>query len=141
MIHTHSIQRRTKKNISGFNVAARGIPYLVLTDLDRSECAPAKIREWLSAPVHPNLLFRIAVREIEAWLLADRSGLARLFGIAQGRILTNPDDIPDPKGALIDLARSSRWKSLREDIVPRMGSTARQGPAYNDRLGDFVRNR
>jgi len=29
-----------KKNIRGFNNAAKGTPFLVLTDLDRTECAP-----------------------------------------------------------------------------------------------------
>jgi hypothetical protein len=43
-----------KRNIAGFNRAARGIPYLILTDLDTCECAPSKIRDWLPVPIHPN---------------------------------------------------------------------------------------
>ncbi|MDF2210039.1 hypothetical protein L1F28_15070 [Arthrospira platensis NCB002] len=42
--------------------------YLVLTDLDKSECPLAIINEWLkSQPKHPNLLFRVAVKEVESW--------------------------------------------------------------------------
>jgi hypothetical protein len=51
-----------------------------------------------------------------------------------------PDQIPDPKQSLVNLARRSRRRTLRESIVPRRGSTAPQGPDYNGCLGDFVRN-
>lgn len=89
-------------------------------------------------PRHANLLFRIAVREVESWLLADQVNLARFFGIAQSSIPARPDELPDPKQKLIDLARKSRNRRLREDIVPRKGSTAKQGPDYNVRLEEFV---
>jgi hypothetical protein len=51
-----------------------------------------------------------------------------------------PDQIADPKQSLVNLARRSRRRTLRESIVPRKGSTAVQGPDYNGCLGDFVRN-
>jgi len=73
-----------KRNISGFNKASKGMPYLILTDLDKKECAPLLIREWLPATANHNLIFR-------------------------------------------------------KDIVPKRGSTAKQGPAYNERLISFVR--
>ncbi|MGL5065102.1 MAG: hypothetical protein ACRC62_34470, partial [Microcoleus sp.] len=63
---------KIKKIIGGLNHAAKGMPYLVLTDLDNAECPLEIIFEWLSQPKHPNLLFRIAVKEVEAWLLAHR---------------------------------------------------------------------
>lgn len=47
-----------KKMVNGFNQAARGMPYLVLTDLDQFECPAALIGEWLPQPKHPNLLLR-----------------------------------------------------------------------------------
>ena len=59
-----------KKKIKGFNQVAKGIPFFVLTDLDQTDCPPLLIGKWLSIPKHENLLFRIAVREIESWLLA-----------------------------------------------------------------------
>ncbi|HEX9971235.1 MAG TPA: hypothetical protein VGD14_04115 [bacterium] len=61
-----------KTKIQGFNNAARVTPFLVLTDLDQVECAPILIKEWLPVPKHPNLLFRVAVREVESWVLAHR---------------------------------------------------------------------
>jgi len=128
-----------KRNISGFNKASKGMPYLILTDLDKKECAPLLIREWLPATANHNLIFRIAVREVESWVLADRAGFADFLGISKSRVPDRPDELPDPKAYLIDLARSSRKRELREDIVPKRGSTAKQGPAYNERLISFVR--
>ena len=127
-----------KKNIAGFNNAAKGIPFLVITDLDTSTCPPALIREWLPYPKHPNLLFRIAVREVEAWLLADCNGFARYLGIAIEGIPCDVESIKDPKRRLIELAQKSRNRRLREAIVPGSKSDARQGPDYNGALISFV---
>ncbi len=127
-----------KRNISGFNNASKGMPYLILTDLDREECAPIMIKEWLPETRNPNLIFRIAVREVESWVLADRVAFAKFLGISQRKIPQEPDELLDPKAYLIDLARDSRKRALREDIVPKHGSTAKQGPAYNERLVSFV---
>lgn len=127
-----------KKNISGFNNAAKGIPFLVLTDLDTSECPPTLIKEWLPHPKHPNLLFRIAVREVEAWLLADCNGFVRYLGIAIEGIPLDIEAIKDPKRRLIELAQESKNRCLREAIVPSSKSDARQGPDYNGALISFV---
>lgn len=127
-----------KRSISGFNKAARFIPYLVLTDLDQAQCPPVLIREWLNHPKHPNLLFRVAVREVEAWLLADGPGVARFLGIAPSLAPHSVETLPDPKQALINLARKSRRKALREAIVPPPDSTRKQGPDYNGALLPFV---
>lgn len=127
-----------KKNIAGFNNAAKGIPFIVLTDLDTSECPPALIREWLPYPKHSNLLFRIAVREVEAWLLADWHGFTRYLGIAMKDIHSDVDSINNPKKILIELAQKSRKRRLREAIVPGTKSDAKQGPDYNGALITFV---
>jgi len=127
-----------KKNIHEFNIAAKGMPFLVLTDLDLAECAPTLIKKWLSDPIHHNLLFRVAVREVESWVLADRDRFAKFLGIRKTLVPVNVDAIDDPKKCLINLARESR-RNLREDIVPARRSTAKQGPDYNGRLTYFVR--
>lgn len=128
-----------KNNIVGFNEASKGMPYLILTDLDQRKCAPSMIREWLPVSRNHNLIFRIAVKEVESWVLADREGFAGFLGIAQNKVPENPDELDDPKAHLIQLAKSSRKRAMREDLVPKAGSTARQGPAYNERLAMFVR--
>jgi hypothetical protein len=127
-----------RKRINGFNHAAKGMPYLVLTDLDRHECPPVLIEDWLSTQKHQNLLFRIAVREVEAWLLGCREPFAAFLGVSVSRIPAGVEQIPDPKGFVVNLARRSRKKDIRVDIAPEPGSTAKVGPDYNGRLMCFV---
>jgi len=130
-----------RRTVAGFNQAARGTPFVVLTDLDRGQCAPALIEEWLPQPRHANLIFRVAVRTVEAWLLGHQGALADFLGIAERLVPLDVDDLKDPKAALIRLAKRSRRRDRREAIVPRRGSTARIGPDYNACLGEFVTQR
>ncbi len=130
-----------KKNIAGFNKAAKGTPFLMLADLDQAECPPVLIQEWLPVPKHNNLLFRIAVREVESWLLAHRKAFAGFLGIRENLIPSQPDELGDPKSALIELTVRSRKRQLREAIIPAPGSTAKIGPDYNGALILFVQNR
>jgi hypothetical protein len=131
-----------KRTVRGWNTAAVGIPFLVLTDLDEEyPCPSALIREWLPVPQHHNLLFRVAVREVEAWLLADRVNLASFLGISEKLVPSGIESLVDPKRALINLARSSRFKDIRERLVPKHSSTARQGRDYNGCLTEFVNGR
>jgi hypothetical protein len=130
-----------KKNITGFNKAAKGTPFLILTDLDQAECPPILIQEWLPVPKHDNLLFRIAVREVESWLLAHRKAFAEFLGIRESLVPPRPDELEDPKRVLIELTARSRKGKLREAIIPTPGSTAKIGPDYNGALISFVQNR
>jgi hypothetical protein len=50
----------------------------------------------------------------------------------------NPDALPDPKRTLIDLARRSRFADIRNRVVPKAKSTAKQGPDYNACLSAFL---
>jgi len=110
----------------------------VLTDLDASECPPVLMREWLGIPKHLNLVFRVAVREVEAWLLGCRKSFGAFIGVLETRIPTNVEEIRDPKQFVVNLARRSRKRDIHLDIVPREGSTAKVGPNYNGRLISFV---
>lgn len=130
-------QLRTR--IMGYNNAARRSPWLVLVDLNHDgECAPLLRDEWLPEPA-PMMCFRVAVREVEAWLLADRKGIARFLGVPQSVVPRDPEAIDDPKKAMVDLAGRSRWRAIREDMVPREGSGRPVGPAYTSRLIEFAR--
>ncbi len=128
-----------RRTICGWNSAAKGIPFVVLTDLDTLECPAKLINDWLPVPKHPNLLFRIAVREVESWLLADPGNLSEFLTVQKALLPTETDALADPKAAIVNLARQSRSKAIRDRIVPRRGSTAKQGPDYNGCLGSFVR--
>lgn len=120
--------------------AAAGTPIVLLTDLDKHPCPSGLIDRWLDVKPHANLVFRVAVREVESWLLADREGFADFLRVSPVNIPLQPDQIADPKQSLVNLARRSRTRAVRESIVPRRGSTAVQGPDYNGCLGDFVRS-
>jgi len=126
-----------KKKARAFNRAAKGLPLVMLADLEM-ECAPAQIRALLSGPRHPNLLFRIAIMETESWILADRSGFSSFLGVAKRRIPQDVDSVIDPKKFIVDMARRCRKRFLREALVPALGSTARVGPEYNGQLSSFV---
>jgi hypothetical protein len=127
-----------RRMIKGFNNAAKGTPFLVLTDLNSSECPPVLIQDWLPVPKQPNLLFRVAVREVESWILADTPGLCRFLRVRAAGIPADVDSVPDPKRLLIRIAEGSPNRQLVRDIVPAPGTTSVQGPGYNMRLEQFV---
>lgn len=57
---------------------ARRVPVLVITDLDKKHCPASLVAQWLGTRKRPDsLLIRVAVREIESWLLADHDGMQR----------------------------------------------------------------
>lgn len=82
-----------RANIGGFNHAAQGGPWAVLADLDREPCPPGLIARRLPRGRHQNLIFRLAVREVEAWLLADRAGFARFVGVRVQAAPANPEGL------------------------------------------------
>jgi hypothetical protein len=81
---------------------------------------------------------RVAVRAIEAWLLADAEHLAAFLRVPRARIPPDPDAEPDPKNTLIALARRGSNRAICSDIVPRQGSGGRVGPGYSGRIIEFV---
>jgi hypothetical protein len=127
-----------RQRVSGYNGAAKHAPWLVLVDLDdEANCPPPAVAAWLSSPAR-FLCLRFAVREIEAWLLADRERIAAFLGVTRARLPLDPEAVPDPKETMVNLARYSRRRVVREDLVPRPGSGRRVGPAYAARLIEFV---
>ncbi len=84
------------------------------------------------------MYLRVAVRSVEAWLLADREAIGRMLGVSVARIPPNPDSLAAPKQTLVDLARRARRRTVREDMVPRPGSGRSEGPAYASRIIEFA---
>jgi len=129
---------RLQQQLNGYNQAARYRPWVVLIDLDRDgDCVPPLLTSWLPNPA-PYLCFRIAVRAIEAWLIADRERIARFLSVSVNRVPTAPETLDSPKIELVNLARHSRRRAIREDMVPRPESGRQVGPAYTSRLIEFV---
>jgi len=74
------------ERLPSYNQAARFAPWLVVVDLDQdAECALPFVRSVLSEPT-ACLHFRVAVRAVESWLLADAERLAAFLGVPVARI-------------------------------------------------------
>lgn len=128
-----------KKQTPAFNNMAKASPLLLLTDLDTQPCAPALLSEWLPYPRHRDFLLRVAVREVEAWLLPPEAGLAAFLGTRRDHLPDAPETLPDPKAELLKIICGSPRREKRESLV-RVDDNGnrRQGPAYNSTLADFV---
>ena len=111
---------------------------LVLTDLDQLSCPPVLLGEWRggSKPLPRNLLLRVAVREIESWVLADHQAMRALIG-HKGRLPSDPDVLCDPKQHLLGLVRLAP-REIRRDLLVERGAIASQGIGYNRRLVNWV---
>ncbi|MBB4264640.1 hypothetical protein [Roseospira visakhapatnamensis] len=131
-----------KANIAKFMEMARTYPVVLLTDLDTVACPPTLIGSWCKGRSVPDgLLFRVAVREVEAWLMADRAGFAAVTGIPRLKVPQDVEGLDDPKETLLGLVRRYARKDVRADLLPTdPRRTARVGPGYNARLAAFVRD-
>lgn len=128
-----------KKLLPGLNNSSKGTPHIVIVDLDKTVCAPLLVKQWMpKAKQNNNLIFRIAVQEIESWILAHRTAVSIFLGISVNMIPQKTDTINNPKEFLIGLAKRSRYRNIRDSIVPKPKSTAKIGPDYNGILTDFV---
>ncbi len=88
------------EKLSGYNDAARIVPWVVLVDLDGdAECPPPFVAQHLPGPA-PEMHFRVAVRQIEAWLLADRPQLARFLGVQRSEV---------PQHRRVSVTQRRRW--------------------------------
>jgi hypothetical protein len=128
-----------RSRITNFCQMAQREPVLLITDLDNHDCAASLIEDWMRrTPRATGLMFRVAVREIESWLLADHDAVKALFGRNAMKLPDLPDILADPKRAFLSLARSAR-REVRADLCAQTGAIAAQGLGYNRRLTDFVR--
>ncbi len=137
-VHGKGGKRRLREQIRAYNNAAKFSPWVVLVDLNHeADCAPPVREDWLIDPA-PFMCFRIAVREVESWLLADCENIAKFVGVGTSRVPGNVETLDSPKQEMINLARRSRRREIREDMVPRPGSGRSVGPAYASRLVEFA---
>ena len=139
---SESYLRRGKSDldpqIPGYCRAADHWPWFILRDLDNDASCAAE----LIASIVPHrgryLTLRVAVRQVESWLLADRENLAGFLSVPVSRVPERPEELLDAKATLVDVARRSRHRGTRSDMTPREGSGAKVGPAYNAKLVEFV---
>ncbi|MDH0897681.1 MULTISPECIES: hypothetical protein [unclassified Pseudomonas] len=111
-------------------------PVLCLMDTDRG-CAVELRQKWLPATAPSNFLLRLAVTESESWMMADREALAAFFDVAVRLIPDNPDEEADAKRTVLNLARRSRHRRIRQEVVSPLDAS-KPGTGYNVHLCEFI---
>ncbi len=126
--------------LAKYNFAARHGPWLALRDSDHDagDCPAALRQSLLVMPQSPALCLRLAVRTLEAWLLADAEAFSQHFSISRSKVPVFPEELDQPKEALINVCRTSRRRDVREAMVPPKG-TRGPGPEYTAYLSHFCR--
>lgn len=109
---------------------------VVLTDLDRANCLVEFREQWLTAHPPENLVVRVAVREVESWVLADHVAMRALIG-PRGVLPPAPDSLADPKQFLLGLVKGAP-KPVRDDLLKVVDGNLAQGLGYNARLTAWV---
>lgn len=114
---------------------------LLLVDFDRPSrkypCPVARINGWFQDSPCPEKLFaRLAVNEVEAWLLADDDNMKKFLGVKSIKV-RNADDIANPKKYLIELA-SKRNKFFKIGFIKRGKDGIDRGVAYNKILSEWI---
>jgi len=112
-------------------------PVLCIADTD-GKCVKELIAKWLPKTLPRDFCLRLAVTEAESWLIADRKSIADYLGIPEIHVSKTPDDEIDPKRHLLNLARKSKNRDLRLELVSQTDNS-KQGTGYNPRLCHFVK--
>ncbi|RQT71924.1 hypothetical protein DF029_14060 [Burkholderia cepacia] len=122
------------------NVANNVMPVIMVADADQAPCVVTQRNSWLPQNVSPRLSMRLAVREAEAWVLADHVGFAQFVTVSKDLFPAQPENELDPKQTLLAIVKRSRRRELREEMLPGKGATSPVGLGYNIHMTDFVKN-
>lgn len=117
------------------------IPVFLITDLDNIQCPVELIKSWTqNTPAPPGMIMRVAVREVESWILADRDGFSGYTGIPVEKMALNADALSDPKRVLLNLVKRYARKKIKESLLPSKSSSSKIGWEYNAVLCQFARD-
>ena len=107
-VHVQYGKHQLDAQLGRYNRAAQFGPWFVLRDLNSdADCAPTLLTSLLPSP-SAGMRLRLAVRSIEAWLMADSEKLGGFLAIDRSLLAARPESVPDPKLELVNLARRSR---------------------------------
>jgi hypothetical protein len=123
-------------NLQGYNAASRRTPWIVLRDLDDDAFCAAELVTRLLPTREEMMLLRVAVRQIESWLMADAESFSTFFHVSQSRIPADPDSVVSAKDALLLLASRSRSSYIRRGVGP--SERRRIGPDYTSVISDYI---
>ena len=139
--HVTRGQARLLLQLPGFNNAARFSPWVVLTDLDGGDsglCAPDLRSVATAKPcdAHVLPLGRTAGRSVAAF---DAAALSTFLSVPPTAVPARPDGrMPQCKAKMVDLARRSRRRAIRDGMVPSPGSGRTVGPEYAGLMIEFA---
>lgn len=122
-----------------WNQGARHKKFFALADLEQKPCAPGEIARRLEGRLHANFVLRLAVRMTEAWLLADRAAIAAYLRVPQAQVPVAPEELVNPKQAMVQLAQHSKLRRISAGMAPEPGTGRPVGPEYLPLVSDFVR--
>lgn len=127
---------KVDRRLAAYASAARYSKWLVVRDLDNHACA-AKLRAHLLPASPAGLSFRLAVREIESWLLADWDEFCSHFST---RVMPppDPDNLPNAKSFLLERFLQSRRRVVRTRFVRKESGALYPGTEYVTAIKDFV---
>ena len=106
-----------RQKAKGLNQNARK-PHNVfmLTDLDSPKiCPPELIQSWIQGSLNLGFFLRVAVMEVESWVMADQSAFAEFLRIPN--ILKSSVDIPPP-----DMLSLKELNSSQISLNPQLTS-------------------
>ena len=115
----------------------------ILTDLDRAECPPNLRNDWianakLAEPLPIKMCFNIAVKEVEAWLIADKDNLGDYLGVPSQAFPDNTE-MDDPKELLLHCVRRHGSREAKSALLP--SGAPKVGLGYNVHLSEFATHR
>ncbi|GAC1351242.1 MAG: hypothetical protein NVSMB1_02390 [Polyangiales bacterium] len=123
------------RDLAKYNGAARSMPCLVVRDLDHDAPCGGEFVGRLKMKPARWFRLRLAVREVESWILADATGLARFLDVDAKWIPSAPDLEVKPTASLLKVARRST--AYRRRMLPEKGRSAMVGPLYEATLIEF----
>ncbi|WP_148304856.1 hypothetical protein [Castellaniella defragrans] len=129
---------KLRKALPRYLNLARQYPILCVADTDR-KCPKELLKAWFPESPPTNFILRLAVTESESWVLADSRAFATFLNISTTHIPASPDEITDPKRTVVNLARKSRHRQIRYEMVSSR-DPEKPGSGYNQHLCTFVRD-
>lgn len=139
---THGNGRLKEKALKLRDAACSGVASILVTDLDANHTPNDLGRNWFGVVCLSDLpngfIFRVASREIEAWIMADREGFSKYLSVSPDNFPDDSESIIDPKRFLLNLIAAKCRKKRFRDMLPLKGQKI--GINYNPVLVDFVEN-
>lgn len=143
IVTTHGHGALDRRLAARWNRTSNRIPMLIVRDWDPGPvgvgvCRRRAIEQIAGGPiVAPAMVVRLAVAELESWLLADTTAAASFFGVKTTRLPADMDELADPKSTLVNLCRRSSQRRIREGMVPGPASGRAVGPGFTGLIHEY----